>query len=577
MNISKKITAGWSWAKEHRKISLMVLIVVLGGGYYLYHRQTAAAGPIRYVTTKARIGSVATTIEGSGQVAAVKAIEIKPQASGRVTSLDARNGDTVVAGTAIAHLDGAAAAISLRQAEASYASTKASYDKLLNGTYAPDLAVARASVDSAKVNLEQVRATQDLTVKNAYHNLLNAGITAVADTTNRSNVVPAVSGNYTGPEGVYTITIYNAENGLAFRTTGIDSAVGSANKTVPVPLGNYGLWIQFGTGITNGDTWTITIPNKTSSAYLSANNSYQSALLTQKQAVADAENNVAQTELALNQKVAPPRPEDVVSARASLDSSAASLESARNAYNNTVVTAPIAGVLSQINIQVGQNIDSGTVVTNVLAPQKMVSIPLNEVDATNVKIGQAATITFDAIDDLTITGQVYDVDTLGTVTSGVVNYNVRVVLDTTDPRIKPGMSATVSIAVASHDNVLTLPNSAVKSQGNRHYVEILDPAEITPVVAGTSTRGASRLVTSNESPRRQVVEIGLEGDTLTEIKSGISDTDLVVAQTLQGTGTKATANTPTIGNILSGSRGATGGAVRTGTGGGGGQNVRFGG
>ncbi|MDD5433706.1 MAG: hypothetical protein PHE77_03610, partial [Candidatus Pacebacteria bacterium] len=60
----------------------------------------------------------------------------------------------------------------------------------------------------------------------------------------------------------------------------------------------------------------------------------------------------------------------------------------------------------------------------------MAEISLNEVDVAKVKIGQRAIITFDAIDELEITGKVEDVDTIGTVSQGVVSYNVKIIFDT---------------------------------------------------------------------------------------------------------------------------------------------------
>ena len=70
---------------------------------------------------------------------------------------------------------------------------------------------------------------------------------------------------------------------------------------------------------------------------------------------------------------------------------------------------------------------------------------MNEVDAAKISVGNKTTLTFDATEDLTLTGKVAQIDTIGTVEQGVVSYKVKIAFDTQDERIKPGMTANASI------------------------------------------------------------------------------------------------------------------------------------
>ena len=97
---------------------------------------------------------------------------------------------------------------------------------------------------------------------------------------------------------------------------------------------------------------------------------------------------------------------------------------------------------------------------------------MNEVDVAKIKVGQKTTLTFDAIDGLSIAGEVIDIDAVGTVTQGVVNYNVKIGFDTQDERIKPGMSVSATIIIEVKQDVLLIPNSAIKSAGEAYYVEM---------------------------------------------------------------------------------------------------------
>jgi HlyD family secretion protein len=178
---------------------------------------------------------------------------------------------------------------------------------------------------------------------------------------------------------------------------------------------------------------------------------------------------------------------------------------------------PFDGVLAKVSVKKLDTIGSGTSVATLITTQKVAEISLNEVDVSKVKVGQKATLTFDAIPDLTITGLVAEIDSIGTVSQGVVTYNVKITFDTQDDRIKPGMSISSSIITDVRQDVLVVANSAIKLQNNTSYVEIFDPA----LVGSDSSQG----VVSPIAPIKQTVETGLSNDTETEIVSGLKEKD----------------------------------------------------
>ncbi len=74
-------------------------------------------------------------------------------------------------------------------------------------------------------------------------------------------------------------------------------------------------------------------------------------------------------------------------------------------------------------------------------------------------------LTLDALPGITVTGKVDAIDPAGTISQGVVNYNVRVVLDPTDAPLKLDMTANASIMVKRHENVLAVPTTAIRTGG----------------------------------------------------------------------------------------------------------------
>jgi len=187
------------------------------------------------------------------------------------------------------------------------------------------------------------------------------------------------------------------------------------------------------------------------------------------------------------------------------------LADASQALADYTIRAPFAGVVAELNVKPNDQVSAGSALVILVTEQQVAEISLNEVDVAKIQVGQKATLSFDALEDLSISGSVAEIDTIGTVTQGVVNYNVKIVLDTQDERIKPGMSVSVNIITDIRLDVLLVPGAAVKSQGeNQYYVEVM----------------------FNGQPQRQVVEIGATSDSATEIISGLKEGDEVVTQTI---------------------------------------------
>ena len=225
------------------------------------------------------------------------------------------------------------------------------------------------------------------------------------------------------------------------------------------------------------------------------------------------------------------------------------LNDANQALADYTVRAPFGGIVATVAAQLDGEASAGSAAVTLVTTQQLAAISLNEVDAAKIKVGQKATITFDAIDGLSMTGEVAQVSPVGTVTQGVVSYSVQIAFDSQDDRVKSGMSVSTYIVTQVKADVLTVPNSAVKTQGTQSYVETLSG------VGASSTTG---YVTSSATPNRVTVETGLSDDTLTEIVSGLKEGDLVITQTIKSGTTSATTGSAASGvNLLR--MGASGG------------------
>ena len=248
--------------------------------------------------------------------------------------------------------------------------------------------------------------------------------------------------------------------------------------------------------------------------YLGTVNSNLSSLLNQKSSLETTKQTIINLErdieiLKINNPTGA-NPIDLQISNNNIEQKKVDLADLKAKLSDYTVRAPFNGVIAKVSVKKGDSVSTATALATLISHQKIAEISLNEVDVAKVKVGQKATLTFDAIPDFTISGQVAEVDTLGMVTQGVVNYTVKIVFDTQDDRVKPGMSVSAAIITNVKQDVLLVSNSAIKSNGNGQYVEVL----------------------VNNAPQSQTVETGLSNDTLTEITSGLKENDKVVTQTI---------------------------------------------
>ena len=205
------------------------------------------------------------------------------------------------------------------------------------------------------------------------------------------------------------------------------------------------------------------------------------------------------------------------------------LADAREELADYSVRAPFDGIVTGLSVAAGDSISRSDVLASVITKEMHAQVLLNEIDAVNVKTGNVAELSFDALGGKKISGTVTKMDTIGTVSQNVVSYTVEIGFDTSEVALKPGMSTDVEILIEEKKGVLALPSSAVKSDDRGKYV--LVPKTGTETSQGSGAGGFKDL------PYRPArVETGIADEAMTEITSGLSEGDTIVTQVSQTTG-----------------------------------------
>ncbi len=573
-----------SYAVTHKLISTIAVIVVVGGGYYWYHTATSTASLPQYVLSSVRNGSIIQTVSGTGQVSASNQTDIQSQVSGTIESIDVSVGQAVSARDLIATIDSTNAKLSLDNAQISF-------DKLTEPAKATDISNALNNLTKSYNDGFSSASTIYLdlpTIMSGLKDLLygQTGFLSDQNATYLSSTARSMR-DKAGTE--YDAAVLQYQNSLAeFRGLTRSSATSSLDSAYADTFETIQMVAKSATDAQNAITFIVnTQPNyqtKNATAVATSINTWTAQANSDLSGLVSAQNSIQSNKNTYTTLVNGADPYDIQAAQVSLAQQ-------QRAYSNYFIRAPYDGVIGRIPVNVYGQASGGTTIATIVGTQMQATISLDEVNAAKVKVGQPATITFNAISGLTATGTVSEVDQIGTVTSGVVSYGIKITINTQDDRIKPGMSLNTNITTYEKDNVLIVANSAIKNQGNTSYVQILDQSVVASSFGASSTGrmfasstrqytgqgsnggGRSLTITTSSQPVQTTVVTGDSDDTNTEIVSGLTRGQFVVTKTLSGTSVQTSTTAPSLLSSLSGGRGgatAGGGAARALTGGGGG-------
>ncbi|HTP10989.1 MAG TPA: efflux RND transporter periplasmic adaptor subunit [Anaerolineae bacterium] len=200
-----------------------------------------------------------------------------------------------------------------------------------------------------------------------------------------------------------------------------------------------------------------------------------------------------------------PSDRTVSAAKIQLDQAKLALDQAQRQLDNAQIVAPFDGVVTAVAAAVGGP-SSGTI-TLADDSHLHVGMLVDETQVGQIKAGQPAEVTFDALPTTTVTGTVTLINPAGTVSQGVVNYLVRIDLAPTKDPLKIDMTANGRVILDTHKNVLAVPGAAIRTDPKGgYYVNIVD---------------------SNGEPFRVDVATGYTDGNLTEVSGDLQPGDRV--------------------------------------------------
>ncbi len=454
--------------RKKRKWPIFLIIAALiAGGYFAYKKMSGnkEVGP-KVNTAKAAYGNVIKTIEGEGTIAPEQ-YQATSLVKGEIVACYIEEGDYVEKDQILYEIDSGDVENSIARAQNTLKSAQNNYNTVLD------------NMKDLNITAPIGGTIQKMHVKNG--DQVNMG-SPIADIVDQSvmklkiNFISAQAANLYIGQNASVMMISSSEtlNGTISKisTGALVNGDGVAVATVEIQVVNPGAIVpgDKATAMAGGFACTDagvfeyngseTVTAKQSGkirnlAYNDSDKVYSGAL------IATIENTTFESNLE--------------AAEIAVDNARLSLDDMNKSLDNYKIKSQISGKVIQKNSKLGDKIDistAQTVMAIISDPTEIsFSISVDELDIASIKVDMPVTITADALEGKVFTGRVDNVSEVGTSMNGVTTYPVKIVVDNGENSgLISGMNVDAIITVASKENVLTVPASAVQ-RGNIVYVK----------------------------------------------------------------------------------------------------------
>jgi HlyD family secretion protein len=207
----------------------------------------------------------------------------------------------------------------------------------------------------------------------------------------------------------------------------------------------------------------------------------------------------------------------VSAAKAQIAQSQAALSSSETNLHYTNIISPVDGIVVSRNVDVGQTVAASFQTPTLFSiaqdlTKMQIDTSVDEADIGKVKTGQEVDFTVDAYPDITFKGKVWQIRNAPITVQNVVTYDVVIQVNNPDLKLKPGMTANVSIIVDRKKDVLKIPNAALRFKPSGKSVAATEKR--------TEKKGSGVWILDQDKPKRIPISPGISDGSSTELVSG---------------------------------------------------------
>ncbi len=532
---------------------LFIIASILVGGYYIYKKLIIKKNNNLFAITQVTRGSIQKTVSGSGNIVSIESFDVRSQVSGKIIYLPFKEGDLVKRGELLAKIDSTDLEKQIRDLEFNLESQKINLEKLLQKKEQ-----LQRSDDLRKLNESYLSIISEFTEK----------LPIAHDRLNKiyfSNDFPKVT--YIKNNLEYYLSYYNKDYQL--QTDKIKKTFDSLKerylklaskfnliKSEPSEIDQnfikdyYNLTLEYLNLIKFGLDKIRSIKESsifnqqqhifqdTINEHINNLNELYSTFLVYLNNFGDYINKSNAFYDNLNSLDL-----DIKNTQINIKQLEIKIQDLRDDLKDYVIYSPVTGYISQMNVKINDYVNPSQVLLTIQSLDKIAEVKLNEVDAAEIKIGNDVILTFDALPNFQLKGKIISIDPIGEISQGVVSYKVKIAFEN-NPKVKIGMTVNADIAVEGKNNVLIVPNQAVKMFKNRKYVEVPDERDIA--ILNQRFSNLSNLTTLNKErniekiinvnlnypPQKKFIETGLSDEKNVEILKGLEEGEWIIVKSL---------------------------------------------
>ena len=490
----------WKWMVP------VVCVAVLGGWFILRpDRAQDANVDVNYVQATPEKRDLSNSLSGTGTLNPANTYNVKSLVAGKVLTSTIEEGDIVEEGTVLYTVDASDATTKAEQASITLQQAQRSYDKTVDRQYVrAEVAGVVATLKVAKG--DEVTSGQEVAVIRDSSKMVLQLEFPAADAAAFS----------VGQSAEVTLDgTFETLTGTVTAVTGTDtlSTGNLLTRTVTITVRNAG-------GLTTAQAATATINGVSCIAAKCFEYQAERTLTTLAAGTVTAinvqEGGAVNKDDIVLQISGEDLTEAIQSAAETLRSAELNMDNLQEAMNNYTVTSPISGTIIEKNAKAGDALTAGADLCTIYDLSYLVMvINVDELQVSDVSVGQSVQVTADAVPDKTYTGTVTRVSMKGSSNGGTTTYPVTVRIDETEG-LRPGMNANAEIVIAEAGNALAVPNAAIVRGG---YVLVTKDSP--------SAANADPDMTAPEGYVYVPVKIGVSDDDYTQIISGVTGNDTV--------------------------------------------------
>ena len=490
----------WKWMVP------VACVAVLGGWFILRpDRAQDANVDVNYVQTTPEKRDLSNSLSGTGTLNPANTYNVKSLVAGKVLTSTIEEGDIVEEGTVLYTVDASDATTKAEQASITLQQAQRSYDKTVDRQYVrAEVAGVVATLKVAKG--DEVTSGQEVAVIRDSSKMVLQLEFPAADAAAFS----------VGQSAEVTLDgTFETLTGTVTAVTGTDelSTGNLLTRTVTITVRNAG-------GLTTAQAATATINGVSCIAAKCFEYQAERTLTTLAAGTVTAinvqEGGAVNKDDIVLQISGEDLTEAIQSAAETLRSAELNMDNLQEAMNNYTVTSPISGTIIEKNAKAGDALTAGADLCTIYDLSYLVMvINVDELQVSDVSVGQSVQVTADAVPDKTYTGTVTRVSMKGSSNGGTTTYPVTVRIDETEG-LRPGMNANAEIVIAEARNALAVPNAAIVRGG---YVLVTKDSP--------SAANADPDMTAPEGYVYVPVKIGVSDDDYTQIISGVTGNDTV--------------------------------------------------